>query len=79
MSLVTPEIERLCALRSIKSNLLRLKWLAAAARFELAFTRHDRALKAGFNPDQPRVPAGSREGGAVDGRGGCSAIVEDSI
>jgi hypothetical protein len=70
MSLVAPEIERLRALRSIKSNLVRLKWLAAATRFELAFTRHDRALKAGFNPDQPRVPAGDPAGGQWTDGGG---------
>jgi hypothetical protein len=61
------------ALRAIESGLLRLKWLAAATRFEIAMRRHDRALKYaykyGFNPNQPRVPAGSREGGQWAGDG----------
>jgi hypothetical protein len=54
--------------RAVEQSLLRLKWLAAAANFELALHRHARALKA-YNPDQPRVAAGSSEGGAVDGCG----------
>jgi hypothetical protein len=32
-------------------------------RFELALRRHDRALKYGYHPDQPRVPAGNPGGG----------------
>jgi hypothetical protein len=51
------------ALRALEGGLLRLKWLAAATRFELAPLRHDRALKAGFNPDEPRVPRGNPDGG----------------
>lgn len=64
------------ALRAVESGLLRLKWLAAATRFEIAMRRHDRALKLaykyGYNPNQPRVPAGQREGGqwtATDANG----------
>ena len=62
-----PAIRRLMALRAVEGGLLRLRWLAAATRFEIALRRHDRALKqaykAGFNPDQPRVPAGNPDGG----------------
>lgn len=58
-----PEISRIVALRAIRNNLLRLEWHAAALRFELALRRHDRALKYGYHPDQPRVPAGVPEGG----------------
>ncbi len=64
-----PDIRRLMALRAAESGLLRLKWLAAATRFEIALSRHDRALKHaywfkyGFNPAQPRVPAGNPNGG----------------
>jgi hypothetical protein len=53
-----PDIRRLLALRAIEGGLLRLQWLAAATRFEIALRRHDRALKAGFNPDQPRDDRG---------------------
>ncbi len=64
-----PDIRRLMALRAVESGLLRLKWIAAATRFELAMLRHDRALK--YSPDQPRVPAGNPDGGQwTDGGGG---------
>jgi hypothetical protein len=43
---------------------------AAATRFELALLRHDRALKANFNPNELCVPAGSREGGQWTSGGG---------
>jgi hypothetical protein len=67
MTAIELEIERLHALRTIQCCLLRLKWLAAATRFEIAMRRHDRALKYaykyGYNPDQPRVPADNTDGG----------------
>jgi hypothetical protein len=46
-----------------EAGILRLKWLAAAARFKLALRRHNRALKYGFNSEQPRVPRGNPDGG----------------
>ena len=58
-----PELSRALAVRAIEGGLLRLKWLAAATRFEIAMLRHARALKANFNPNQPRVPRGQPEGG----------------
>jgi len=58
MDAIHLELQRLHALRTIRSCLLRLKWLAAATRFEIAMRRHDRALKAGFNPEQPRDEIG---------------------
>ncbi len=62
-----PEIRRIMALRAIESGLLRLRWFAAATRFEIAMRRHDRALKHaykyGYNPNQPPVPRGQPEGG----------------
>jgi hypothetical protein len=74
-----PELSRALALRAIKSQLLRLKWLVAAERFEIAMRRHDRALrracKANFNPDQPRVPRGQREGGQWIDDGGSSGKI----
>ena len=67
MQPVDPEIRRTLAIRAIESGLLRLKWHAAATRFEIAMRRHDRALKLaykyGYNPAQPRVPAGDPAGG----------------
>lgn len=69
------EIKRVHALHAIACGLARLKWLAAATRFEIALRRHARALKYGYNPNQPRVPAGSREGGqwTSDDAGGGSS------
>jgi hypothetical protein len=58
-------------LRALEGGLLRLKWLAAATRFELALLRHDRALKANFDPNQPRAPRGNPDGGQwTDGGSG---------
>ena len=42
----------------IAGDLLRLNWLAKAQHFQLALHRHALALKAGFNPDQPRDELG---------------------
>ena len=50
------ELQRALAVRAVAGGLLRLRWLAAATRVELAMHRHMRALKYGYNPDQPRVP-----------------------
>jgi hypothetical protein len=69
MTAIDVEMQRLHALRAIQSGLLRLKRLAAATRFEIAMHRHERALKAGFNPDQPRDDHGrwTDAGGNPDG------------
>ena len=60
------QLRRALALRTVTGGLLRLRWLAAATRFEFAMLRHLRALKSGYNPDQPRVRAAIRT--AVSGR-----------
>ncbi|MFZ0846750.1 MAG: hypothetical protein WAM62_13240 [Pseudolabrys sp.] len=44
------EIKRAHSLHAMEAGIARLKWHAAAMRFELAMCRHDRALKANFNP-----------------------------
>ena len=41
----------------------RLRWHHAALRFELSMLRHAQALRKKYDPNQPRVPAGSRAGG----------------
>jgi hypothetical protein len=69
---VDRDIRRLVAARVIERGLLRLQWLAAATRFEIALVRHERALRfayKAYNPDQPRVPAGSPDGGQWSGGG----------
>jgi hypothetical protein len=70
----------------IESSLLRLKWLAAAANFELAMRRHALALKAGFNPDQPRddqgrwTDTGGARSSADNGQGiNDSRVISDAM
>jgi hypothetical protein len=70
MQIVDLEMARRHALTGAMRGLRRLKWHAAATRFELALRRHDRALKYGYNPDQPRVPAGDPAGGQWTSGGG---------
>jgi hypothetical protein len=67
------------SLHAIEIGLLRLKWLAAAARFEQALRRHDVALKAGFDPRQSRVPAGNAGGGQWTRDGGGEAATRDEL
>ena len=57
------DVQDLLALRAIKGRLVHLKWLTSVVRLEFAMHRHLRALKYGYNPDQPRVPCGYSEGG----------------
>ena len=57
---------------------LALRCELSALRFQLALIRGFRTLeaieaKANFNPNEPRVPAGSREGGQWTGGGGGGA------
>lgn len=51
-------------------QLRRVAWLAHAGSVEIKFDRLAQVVKAGFNPDQPRVPAGTPEGGQWTGTGG---------
>jgi hypothetical protein len=46
------------ALDGVRSELLRLKCDVAALRFQVAMRKRAIALKAGFNPDQPRDELG---------------------
>lgn len=68
--------QRRLALRGLACALSELKCLAAETRLERAMRRHGRALqvalKAGYRPDQPRVPKGNEDGGqwtATDANG----------
>lgn len=49
---------------------LRLKWRLAFDRWERKLGRWVEAAKAGFDPNQPRVPAGNPDGGQWTGAGG---------
>jgi hypothetical protein len=64
-----------CALATLETNILRWKWHCAALRFVVALRRHDRALKYGFNPDQPRIPSGNPGGGQWTGGGAPSQTI----
>jgi hypothetical protein len=60
------------ALDGVRSELLRLKCDVTALRFQRAMRRYAMALKAGFNPDQPRDEMGrwtDAGGASVDGDG----------
>lgn len=48
----------------------RLSWLLHASVVEAKHAQLARAFKAGFNPNQPRVPAGNPDGGQWTGSGG---------
>jgi hypothetical protein len=56
----------------------RLKWRRAFDQWEIKLARWVEAAKSGFSPNQPRVPAGSREGGRWRGSGGGSHIAQAS-
>lgn len=53
-----------------QSARLRAKWHTAFTRLEVKAARLSRAFKAGFDPNQPRVPGGNPDGGRWTGGGG---------
>lgn len=59
------------------SHVLRLQWLLTATDVQRKLARFVRATKAGFNPDQPRVPAGNSDGGQWTSGGGGSSETTD--
>jgi hypothetical protein len=68
---IKSELADLIAIGRAWAELQAIKRELAEIRFEIKFRRLLRDLKAGFNPNQPRVPAGSREGGQwMSGDGG---------
>jgi hypothetical protein len=76
MDILEFEMHRLRSLRAMQAGLLELKLMRDIARLEIAIRRHGSALKAGYRPDQPRVPQGQREGGQwVDDGGSSGRIV----
>jgi hypothetical protein len=61
---VKERIQQLLTARRRDREYREFKYKLAALRFEKALIRYLHACKkAGFNPNQPRVPRGSREGG----------------
>lgn len=62
--------------------LLRLKWRLAFNGWEWKLARWAETVKAGFDPNQPRVPAGNPDGGQWTGtggpRGGTGQILSDA-
>jgi hypothetical protein len=57
---------------TVSAQLHRLNWLLHARVVEAKFRELERAVKAGFDPNEPRVPAGSgrTSGRWTDGGGG---------
>ena len=64
------------SLSATHRKLLRLAWLARAGTVETKFRQLIRTLKAGFDPNQPRVPAGNPRGGQWT-EAGPAALGED--
>lgn len=68
--------QRLRSLQTMQACLIELKLMRDALRFDRALRDHWFALKYGYNPNQPRVPRGQREGGQwVDDGGSSGRIV----
>ncbi len=51
------------SLHETRGKLLRFRWHVAATALETSLASLTRSLKAGFDPNQPRVPAGNPDGG----------------
>jgi hypothetical protein len=60
---------------TVNAHLHRLNWLLRAQVVEVKLRDLQRAVKTGFDPNQPRVPAGNPDGGqwTGGGEGGTSA------
>jgi hypothetical protein len=57
-----------------RSALARGRWRLAGSRLQLKLARLRHAIKAGFNPDQPRAPAGQSDGGQWIDDGGIGSF-----
>jgi hypothetical protein len=64
---------------TVSAQLYRLNWLLHARVVEAKLRELKRAVKAGFDPNQPRVPAGSgrTSGRWSDGGGGGSQFAQN--
>jgi hypothetical protein len=61
------------------ASLARTRWLAAGLRLDLKFLRLRFLFKAGFDPNQPRAPAGQADGGRwVDDGGGSFRVAQSA-
>ncbi|MBI3275893.1 MAG: HK97 family phage prohead protease, partial [Methylocystis sp.] len=58
---------------AVRMKLARLRAQTAALNFEFKLLRLSRSLELRYSPNQPRVPAGSREGGRWTSEGGGGA------
>lgn len=66
---------RRAALNQLRCDHAALRMQVALLRLELAY---DRAVRAAFNPNQPRVPAGSPDGGQwTDGDDADPPVIND--
>ena len=78
------EVKEVRALRRLRQKHLDLKCELAALTVKDVFARYfEQCRKAGFNPNQPRVPAGNSDGGqwTSEGGGGLndSRVISDAV
>lgn len=59
-----------------EARFARLKWRRAFDKWQRKAVRWIETIKAGFDPNQPRVPAGSREGGRWTRTGGATRVAQ---
>lgn len=63
----------------VSAELRRINWLLSAAVVEAKLRTLQRVVKAGFDRNQPRVPAGNPDGGQWTSVGGGSARIAQAI
>lgn len=63
----------------VSAKLRRVNWLMRAELVETKLHAFKRAVKANFNPNQPRVPAGNPDGGQWTSPGGGVADPASSL
>jgi hypothetical protein len=68
------------ALERAEAERLKRRYDAAWDKFIAAFTRHwDTCRKAGFDPNQPRMPVGNPDGGQWTSEGGGGGISDPRV
>jgi hypothetical protein len=69
------EVKEVYAIRRLRRKELELKCELAALAVKEVFGRYfEQCRKAGFNPNQPRVPAGNPDGGQWTSEGGVGRV-----
>jgi hypothetical protein len=63
--------------RAVSAELHRVRWFLHAHLVETKLRALEGAVKANFDPDQPRVPAGQPDGGQWTGAGGGNQVAHN--